>query len=106
MRIASLCFAAALAATVILATWAAEAQETVAKGIFHGRGIVKAVATQTGAVALSHDEIKGFMPAMEMIYRVRAPEVSRDLRPGDIIDFTIDAAKYTILEVKVVAPAK
>ena len=46
------------------------------------------------------------MPAMEMMYRVRAPEVSRDLRPGDIIDFTIDAAKYTILEVKVVAHAK
>ena len=37
------------------------------------------------------------MPAMEMMYRVRAPDVSSDLRPGDIVDFTIDAAKYTIL---------
>jgi Cu/Ag efflux protein CusF len=106
MGIASRCFAAALSATVILAIWGAEAQETVAKGIYHGHGIVKAVATQTGAVTLSHDEIKGFMPAMEMMYRVRAPDVSRDLRPGDIIDFTIDAAKYTILEVKVVAHTK
>ena len=78
----------------------------MAKGIFHGHGTVKAVATQTGAVTLSHDEIKGFMPAMEMMYRVRAPEVSKALRPGDIVDFTIDAAKYTILEVKVVAHAK
>jgi Cu/Ag efflux protein CusF len=106
MRIANLCFAATLAATAILAIWGAEAQETVAKGVVHGHGIVKAVAMQTGAVTLSHDEIKGFMPAMEMMYRVRAPEVSKDLRPGDIIDFTIDAAKYTILEVKVVAHAK
>jgi hypothetical protein len=47
----------------------------------------------TGALTLSHDEIKGFMPAMEMMYRVRAPEVSHNLKPGDTIDFTIDAAK-------------
>ena len=105
MRIAVRCLATAFPATVILAIWGAEAQETVAKGVFHGHGLVKAVATQTGAVTLSHDEIKGFMPAMEMMYRVRAPDVSRDLRPGDIIDFTIDAAKYTILEVKVVGHA-
>jgi hypothetical protein len=33
---------------------------------------------------------------------VRAPGVSKDFRLGDIIDFTIDVAKYTIIEVKAV----
>jgi Cu/Ag efflux protein CusF len=103
-----LCVAAAAFASVALAPGGADAQETAAKGVFHGHGIVKAVEPGTGALTLSHDEIKGFMPAMEMMYRVRAPEVimSGSLKPGDAIDFTIDAAKYTILGVKVVGRAK
>jgi hypothetical protein len=32
------------------------------------------------------------MIALETMYRVRAPDVSECLRPGDTIDFTIDAA--------------
>ena len=55
---------------------------------------------QTGTLTVSHDEIKGVMPAMEMMYRVRSPEVSKGLKPGDTIDFIIDAAKYVILDVK------
>ena len=106
MRNARLCVAAAAFASVALASGGADPQETAAKGVFHGHGIVKAVDPRTGALTLSHDEIKGFMPAMEMMYRVRAPEVSKGLHPGDAIDFTIDAAKYTILDVKVVAHAK
>jgi Cu/Ag efflux protein CusF len=82
------------------------AQEIATKGIFEGHGIVKAVAPGTGALTLAHDDIKGFMPAMEMMYRVRAPEVSKDLQPGDTIDFTIDAAKYIILDVKLVSHAQ
>ena len=93
-------------AGVIAATSAALAQETAATGIFKGRGVVKAVAPTTGALTLSHYEIKGFMPAMEMMYRVRSPELTRDLRPGDVIDFKIDAAKYTIVDVKLVSRAK
>ena len=58
MQIASLCFAAALAATVILAIWGAGAREIVAKGVVHGHGIVKAIAPGTGALTLSHDGMK------------------------------------------------
>jgi Cu/Ag efflux protein CusF len=42
------------------------------------------------------------MPAMEMMFRVSTPEVSSDLRPGDTVDFTIDGAKYVILDAKLV----
>lgn len=84
---------------------AAWAQELAVTGIFHGHGIVKAVQPSTGALTLSHDDIRGFMCAMEMMFRVRAPEVSRDLRPGDTIDFTIDAAEYIILDAKLVSHA-
>ena len=89
-----------------LSTGIASAQETAAEGIFSGRGAVKAVDPASGALTLAHDDIKGFMPAMEMMYKVQTPDLSKDLHPGDEIDFKIDAAKYTIVEVKLIARAK
>jgi Cu/Ag efflux protein CusF len=85
---------------------ALSAQELATKGIFSGHGVVRAIAPDTGALTLSHDDIKGFMPAMEMMYRVKNPEISKDLRRGDEVDFKIDAEKYVIVEVTLVAHAK
>ena len=89
-----------------LAAGAPGAQEMATQGIFSGHGVVKAVQSESGALTLAHDDIKGFMPAMEMMYRVKTPDLSKDLRPGDVIDFKIDAAKYVIVEVKLEAHAK
>ncbi|HYA71819.1 MAG TPA: copper-binding protein [Roseiarcus sp.] len=84
----------------------AQAQETAATGIFHGVGVVKAIDGATGALTLDHEEIKGFMAAMEMMYRVKPPALSADLRVGDKIAFDIDAGHYTIVGVTVVEHAK
>ena len=46
------------------------------------------------------------MPAMEMMFRVASPQLSRSLRPGDAIDFTIDGGRYVILEATVVSRAR
>jgi Cu/Ag efflux protein CusF len=85
---------------------AAEVQETGAEGIFYGRGLVKAVEPRTGWLTLAHNDIMGCMPAMEMMFRVRAPEVSRELNPGDTIDFTLDGGKYVILDARLVSHAQ
>jgi Cu/Ag efflux protein CusF len=92
-------------APVALALGAGAAGETAAQGIFEGHGVVRAIAPGTGALTLAHDD-QGFMPAMEMMYRVSAPEISRDLRPGDEVNFKIDAEKYVITEVKLIAHAE
>jgi Cu/Ag efflux protein CusF len=76
--------------------------ETGADGIFFGYGVVRAVEPDTGALTLDHGAIKGCMPAMTMMYRVARPDLSRTLRPGDVVNFTIDGGKYTILEATVV----
>jgi len=95
----------ALAAAALACLPVARAEETAATGVFHGRGIVVAVQPKTGALTLDHEAIPGFMDAMEMMYRVSAPAVSKDLEPGDRIEFAIDAGKYLILSVKRLPPA-
>ena len=95
-----------LMACVLASSDAAEVQETGAEGIFFGRGLVKSVEPKTGWLTLAHDDIMGCMPAMEMMFRVRAPELSRDLKPGDTVDFTIDGGDYVILDVKLVSRAE
>ena len=92
--------------TVVLLTLGPVRAEEATSGVFSGHGIVRAVQPKTGALTIKHDDIKDFMPAMEMMYKVRSPAVSQGVRPGDAIDFTIDAAKYEILEVTVVGHAK
>jgi protein SCO1 len=97
----------ALALTALgLAPGAAGAQETAATGIFAGHGTVKAVAPGTGWLTLDHDAIKGFMCAMEMMFSVKSPDLGKDLHPGDVVDFKIDAANYTIVAVTLVAHPK
>ena len=91
--------------TAALLAGAALAEEATS-GLFSGHGVVTAVQPTTGALTIRHDEIKGFMDAMEMMYKVRSPDVSKDLRPGDEIDFTIDAAKYEILDARVVGRSR
>ncbi|RBP02301.1 Cu/Ag efflux protein CusF [Roseiarcus fermentans] len=88
-----------------LATSLAGGQEATS-GIFAGHGRVEAVAPGTGALTIVHDDIEGFMPAMEMMYKVKTPDLSRDLRPGDAIDFKIDASTYTVIQVTRVLGAK
>ena len=94
--------AAWAAAALLLAADADIVQETGAQGLFFGRGIVRAVQEGTGALTLDHGDIKGCMPAMEMMFRVERPQISRSLRPGDAIDFTIDGGRYVIVDARVV----
>ena len=88
--------------SLLLAADADIVEETGAAGIFFGRGVVTAVEPGTGLLTLDHGAIKGCMPAMVMMYRVERPDLSRTLRPGDAIDFTIDGGKYVILDATVV----
>jgi Cu/Ag efflux protein CusF len=84
----------------------AQGQQGEPDGIFRGVGVVTAIDPATGSLTLNHKEIKGLMPAMEMMYRVRPRSLSEGLRPGDKIDFDLDAKTYTIRRVKVIERAK
>ena len=81
MQFAKLRLALPLMACMLAASDAAEVRETGATGIFYGHGLVKAVEPGTGWLTIAHNDIMGCMPAMEMMFRVRAPEVSRSFKP-------------------------
>jgi Cu/Ag efflux protein CusF len=84
----------------------AQTQETEASGTFRGVGIVTGVNSRAGALTINHEEIKGFMPAMIMMYRVVPFSLTAGLQPGDRIEFALDAKSYTIHDVKLIERRK
>jgi Cu/Ag efflux protein CusF len=78
----------------------AQTQETEASGTFRGVGVITAVNSRAGALTINHEEIKGFMPAMIMMYRVEPFSLTAGLQPGDRIEFALDAKSYTIRDIK------
>jgi Cu/Ag efflux protein CusF len=75
-------------------------------GRFHGIGVVTDIDQETGALTVNHQEIKGLMPAMEMLFNVDPRSLSAGVKPGDRIEFSVEDKTYTIRDLKVVEHAK
>jgi Cu/Ag efflux protein CusF/cytochrome c553 len=63
-----------------------------------GKVIVTVPASQQ--IVVEHGDIKGFMEAMTMGYKVSPPSLLDGLKPGDRIRFTIDTDQKAIVEIK------
>jgi Cu/Ag efflux protein CusF len=59
-------------------------------------GKIIVVVLENDQVVLEHGEIKGFMDAMTMGYRVSPRSLVKGLKPGDKVRFTIDTEKNAI----------
>ncbi len=77
-----------------------------ANGRFHGVGVVTDIDRETGALTVNHQEIKGLMPAMEMLFNVDPRSLSDGVKAGDKIEFTVEDKTYTIRDLRVVEHAK
>jgi Cu/Ag efflux protein CusF len=60
------------------------------------QGQVVALLPENGEIVLTHGEIKGFMEAMTMGYKVSSPSLLKSVKPGDTVQFTIDTDKRVI----------
>jgi Cu/Ag efflux protein CusF len=61
-----------------------------------GEGTVVVVAHQKQQIVVEHGEIKGFMEAMTMGYKVNPPSLLKTVKAGDKVRFTIDTEARVI----------
>ena len=61
-----------------------------------GEGTVIALRPERQQVVLEHGEIKGFMEAMTMGYRISPTSLLQGVKPGDRVRFTIDTEARAI----------
>ena len=63
------------------------------------QGQVVALVPENSEVVLTHGEIKGFMEAMTMGYKVSSPSLLKSVKPGDTVQFTVDTDKRVITKI-------
>jgi len=71
---------------------------TLAKSV-NGVGRIVAVVPQSQEVVIDHEEIEGFMDAMTMGYKLASPAQLQGLKPGDVVNFSIDTGKRVITKI-------
>ena len=65
-----------------------------------GEGEVVSTVPNASQIVVDHGEIKGFMEAMTMGYRVDPASLLAGLNPGDKVRFTIDVGRRAIIEIE------
>jgi Cu/Ag efflux protein CusF len=75
------------------------AEQTEQKTVV-GEGKVIATVPNASQIVVEHGEIKGFMEAMTMGYRVDPPSLLEGLKFGDKVRFTIDVPKKAIVKIE------
>jgi Cu/Ag efflux protein CusF len=65
-----------------------------------GVGKVIALVPETQEIVVDHEEIKGFMDAMTMGYKVTPTSLLKTVKPGDKVRFTIDTDKRAITKIE------
>jgi manganese oxidase len=68
---------------------------------YQGIGTVVGTIPRSGRLVVNHEDIPGFMAAMEMSFAVNPPSLLNGLNPGDKINFTFDEAQTAITAIQV-----
>lgn len=78
----------------------AENQAPAGQELVSANGKVVAVVPGASQLVVEHGEIKGFMEAMTMGYRVEPSALLEGLKFGDKVRFSIDVAKKAIVKLE------
>jgi Cu/Ag efflux protein CusF len=65
-----------------------------------GEGKIIALVPERQEIVVDHEEIKDFMDAMTMGYKVSSRSLFRGVKPGDKVRFTIDTEKRAITKIE------
>jgi Cu/Ag efflux protein CusF len=80
-----------------------QSAQTEQKTTVVAEGKVVATVPNANQIVVEHGEIKGFMEAMTMGYRVDPPSLLEGLKFGDKVRFTIDVSKKAIIKIEKVS---
>ena len=69
----------------------AEALAKSAEGTHRGVGVIESIDKEIGQVQIDHEEIKDFMPAMNMPFEVKDKSILDAVAPGDRVEFLLRA---------------
>ena len=92
-----------LAALCLCLGCSAACKRKATEPVLHqGVGVIEEIDQETAKIQINHDEIKGYMPAMSMAYRVKDKTILTLVKPGDKVEFTMEdsPAGIFILELK------
>ena len=78
-----------LALVVAVALAAARCSAPQNERTYTLQGQVLAVTADHQQATIKHEEIKGFMPAMTMPYKMKTPQLLEGVKPGDLINATL-----------------
>lgn len=92
LGLCALTLAAVIGATAISRHQDTSAPTKDANQIFQVKGQVRGFETD-GTIRIAHEDIPGFMPAMEMPFAVKDPAVLRGLTAGDRVSFELMVTK-------------
>jgi Cu/Ag efflux protein CusF len=65
-----------------------------------GEGQVIALVPESQEIVVDHEDIKDFMDAMTMGYKVSSRSLLQTVKPGDKVRFTIDTEKRVITKIE------
>lgn len=74
--------------------------QAIEKQIYQAIGIVKKIDAGNGKITIDHEDIKGYMPAMEMDFSVGDKTLLESSKVGDRVDFVIERAGENLLVTK------
>jgi Cu/Ag efflux protein CusF len=77
------------------------ATNTVDKQIYKAVGVIKKIDAENGKITVDHEDIKGYMPAMEMDFSVKDKSLIESAKVGDKIDFEIERTGEKLVITKI-----
>jgi protein SCO1 len=87
--VCGIALSAVVAAVCMKHLSAASASIATAERCFEVKGRIRSFEADGKTVHIAHEEIPGFMPAMEMPFTVKDASLLKGLTPGDLIEFQL-----------------
>jgi len=91
--VCAIALTAVVAAVFMKHSSTASASGAAAEQRFKVKGQIRSFEADAKTVHIAHEEIPGFMPAMEMPFTVKDPSLLKGLAPGDRVEFQLLVTK-------------